>query len=77
MNFLGNEIFAGVFLALALVLTFLMYYLWKFPYDKTRNLSEAPRRLVNSVRPCSPSVDGSPDCRTSSKPIAWPTRAAT
>ncbi len=50
MTPLGNEIFGGAFLVLALVLTFLMYYLWKFPYDKERLASEAPRGLVNLHR---------------------------
>jgi len=46
MTALGNEIFAAAFLGLALTLTFLMFYLWKFPYDKHRHVSTAPRSLV-------------------------------
>lgn len=35
--------FALLFLAIGFAATFLMYYLWGFPFDKERNKSEAPR----------------------------------
>ena len=35
MNTLWNSIIGLAFAGVALVLTFLMFYLWKFPYDKT------------------------------------------
>lgn len=45
-----NAIFGGTFLLLALFLTFLMYYLWGFPFDKTKHRSSAPRSLMNLHR---------------------------
>lgn len=45
-----NAIFGGAFLLLALFLTFLMYYLWGFPFDKEKHQSSAPRSLMNLHR---------------------------
>jgi len=45
-----NAIFGGAFLLLALFLTFLMYYLWGFPFNKKENRSAAPRSLMNLHR---------------------------
>jgi cytochrome c5 len=45
-----NAIFGGAFLLLALFLTFLMYYLWGFPFDKNKHASSAPRSLMNLHR---------------------------
>ena len=40
---LGNEVVGTVFVVLAAGLTFLMYYLWGFPYDHGANRSQVPR----------------------------------
>ena len=45
-----NSVISIVFLATAFALTFLMFYLWKFPYDKTTHKSMAPRTLVTVHR---------------------------
>lgn len=45
-----NAILGGAFLVLALFLTFLMFYLWKFPFDKKLHRSSAPRPLMNLHR---------------------------
>jgi mono/diheme cytochrome c family protein len=45
-----NAIFGGAFLLLALFLTFLMYHLWGYPFDKKKNRSSAPRSLMNLHR---------------------------
>ena len=45
-----NAVFGGAFLILALILTFLMFYLWKFPFDKEKHVSSAPRSLMNLHR---------------------------
>lgn len=45
-----NAIFGGAFLLLALFLTFLMYYLWGFPFNKKEHRSTAPRSLMNLHR---------------------------
>lgn len=45
-----NAIFGGLFLLLAVCLTFLMFYLWKFPFDKEKHVSSAPRSLMNLHR---------------------------
>jgi len=45
-----NAIFGGAFLLLALFLTFLMYYLWGFPFNKKEHRSSAPRSLMNLHR---------------------------
>ena len=47
---LGNQILGTAFVILALTLTFLMYYLWRFPYDKERHVSAAPRSLLRLHR---------------------------
>jgi len=41
-----NSVIGIAFLGIAIVLTLLMFYLWKFPYDKTTHRSTAPRALV-------------------------------
>ena len=46
----GNEVLGIAFVALAAGLTFLMYYLWGFPYDKQTQRSQAPRALVTVHR---------------------------
>lgn len=46
MQFLSNQVIALAFLTLAFALTFLMFYVWKFPYDHERNVSRGPRKLV-------------------------------
>ena len=45
-----NAIFGVAFLLLALFLTFLMYYLWGFPFNKKEHRSSAPRSLMNLHR---------------------------
>ncbi|MEL7107266.1 MAG: hypothetical protein AAGM21_15185 [Pseudomonadota bacterium] len=45
-----NAVFGVAFLILAIALTFLMFYLWKFPFDKERHVSSAPRPLMNLHR---------------------------
>jgi cytochrome c5 len=45
-----NAIFGVAFLLLALFLTFLMYYLWGYPFDKKKHASTAPRSLMNLHR---------------------------
>lgn len=45
-----NAIFGGVFLLLAIFLTFLMYHLWGYPFDKEKQKSAAPRSLMNLHR---------------------------
>jgi mono/diheme cytochrome c family protein len=45
-----NAIFGGAFLLLALFLTFLMYHLWGYPFDKAKHRSSAPRSLMNLHR---------------------------
>jgi len=47
---LGNSIIGLVFLALAATLTFLMFYVWKFPFDHERYKSAAPVFAVYSHR---------------------------
>ena len=39
---LGNSILGTMLFALAAVLTFLMFYVWKFPYDHEKSHSFAP-----------------------------------
>lgn len=43
---LSNQMFAILFVALATAATFLMYYLWGFPFDKEKLRSTAPRPLL-------------------------------
>ena len=45
MQYFGNETLGIIFVILAFVLTFLMFYLWKFPYDHERHKSDAPNTL--------------------------------
>lgn len=45
-----NAIFGVAFLLLAFILTFLMYHLWGYPFDKEKHKSSAPRSLVNLHR---------------------------
>lgn len=45
-----NAILGVAFVLLALFLTFLMYYLWGFPFDKKKHRSSAPRLLMNLHR---------------------------
>ncbi|MCH7881323.1 MAG: c-type cytochrome [Proteobacteria bacterium] len=47
---LGNTIIGIVFLALAAALTFLMFYVWKFPFDHESLKSAAPPRVIISHR---------------------------
>ena len=46
----ANAILGGGFLVLALFLTFLMYHLWGYPFDKKAHRSSAPRSLMNLHR---------------------------
>ena len=46
MFVVGNQLLGVLFVALALGLTFLMYYLWGFPFDKEKLKSAAPAKLV-------------------------------
>ena len=46
----ANAVFGGVFLLLALFLTFLMYHLWGYPFDKKLHRSSAPRSMMNLHR---------------------------
>ena len=50
MSFFNNQTLGVAFLALALALTFLMFYLWRFPYDHSAHRSSAPRSLVRLHR---------------------------
>jgi len=50
MTTLWNSIAGLMFAFLAIALTFLMFYLWKFPYDKVLHRSSAPLRLVRLHR---------------------------
>ena len=47
---LGNSLIGIIFLGLAAVLTFLMFYVWKFPFDHERYKSSAPPMAVLSHR---------------------------
>ncbi len=47
---LGNSLIGIVFLSLAAALTFLMFYVWKFPFDHERYKSAAPPLAVLSHR---------------------------
>lgn len=46
----ANAILGVAFLLLALFLTFLMYHLWGYPFDKEKHRSSAPRSLMNLHR---------------------------
>lgn len=47
---LGNSLTGVVFLALAILLTFLMFYVWKFPFDHQSYKSSAPSLAINLHR---------------------------
>jgi hypothetical protein len=47
---LGTSLIGIVFLGLAAALTFLMFYVWKFPFDHERYKSAAPPLAVLSHR---------------------------
>jgi cytochrome c553 len=47
---LGNSLIGIVFLFLAAALTFLMFYVWKFPFDHERYKSDAPPIAILSHR---------------------------
>jgi len=47
---LGNSLIGIVFIGLATALTFLMFYVWKFPFDHERCKSAAPPLAVMSHR---------------------------
>lgn len=47
---LGNTLLGIVFLSLAAALTFLMFYVWKFPFDHESLKSSAPPRVIISHR---------------------------
>ncbi|MCW3100840.1 MAG: hypothetical protein JWL77_6458, partial [Chthonomonadaceae bacterium] len=44
MSILTSAILGIVFVGLGGAATFLMYYLWGFPFDKATRTSSAPRR---------------------------------
>jgi cytochrome c553 len=50
LSSLGNSILGVVLFVLAAVLTFLMFYVWKFPYDHERSHSSAPRPSIITHR---------------------------
>lgn len=50
MEISNNTLFGTAFILLALFLTFLMFYLWKFPFDHDKHQSSAPRSLMNTHR---------------------------
>ena len=50
MTTFWNSIVGLAFVGIAMALTFLMFYLWKFPYDKALNKSSAPMSLVRVHR---------------------------
>ncbi len=50
MGTMINAILGGAFIVLALFLTFLMYHLWGYPFDKKAHRSSAPRSLMNLHR---------------------------
>ncbi len=50
MTIPSNAIMGGAFIFLALFLTFLMFYLWKFPFDHEKNKSMAPRWMMFTHR---------------------------
>ncbi|MEE9446758.1 MAG: hypothetical protein V3V09_02295, partial [Arenicellales bacterium] len=50
MNVTNNALLGSIFLILAFVLTFLMFYLWKFPFDKEKHRSSAPKKWMNLHR---------------------------
>ena len=46
----SNAVIGSAFIILALILTFLMFHLWKYPFDKEKHRSSAPRSLMNLHR---------------------------
>jgi cytochrome c553 len=50
MTPLGNSIIGLAFIAIAAFLTFLMFYIWKFPIDHEKKKSTAPLVLVRTHR---------------------------
>ena len=50
MNIVTSAILGLIFLGLGLGATFLMYYLWGFPFDKATRTSAAPKRLMGLHR---------------------------
>ena len=50
LSSLGNSILGTVLFVLAAALTFLMFYVWKFPYDHEKSHSSAPRSSINTHR---------------------------
>lgn len=47
---MGNSLLGLVFLALAGLITFLMFYVWKFPFDHEKLKSSAPPQVIFSHR---------------------------
>src|SRR5438270_764603 len=50
MNVVTSAILGLIFLGLSIASTFLMYYLWGFPFDRATHKSEAPRGLMRLHR---------------------------
>jgi len=50
LSSLGNSILGTVLFALAAALTFLMFYVWKFPYDHEKSHSLAPPASIITHR---------------------------
>lgn len=50
MTSLGNSLVGVTFLVVAGALTFLMFYIWKFPFDHEKNKSDAPQSLIRIHR---------------------------
>lgn len=50
MNVLSSAILGICFLVLSFAVTFLMYYLWGFPFDKATRTSAAPKSLMRLHR---------------------------
>jgi len=47
---LGNSILGILLVAVAATLTFLMFYVWKFPFDHEKSKSSAPSIAIISHR---------------------------
>ncbi len=47
---LGNSILGILFISLAALVTFLMFYVWKFPFDHDKLESSAPARVIMAHR---------------------------
>jgi hypothetical protein len=50
MNLITSAIMGVIFLGVSVAATFLMYYLWGFPFDKATRTSSAPRSLMRLHR---------------------------